>query len=98
MTKFLLNRRYSAATIAIAAATVELCRARLRPGPAAGPGQLRKQGQSDQAIVVTGSRIRRDPLDQDNPVVFVDRDDIDRTGLTSVAEVLQRLAERAAAP
>ncbi|HEV2865617.1 MAG TPA: TonB-dependent receptor, partial [Allosphingosinicella sp.] len=43
------------------------------------------------AIVVTGSRIRRDPLDQDQPVVFVDRQDIDRTGLTSTAEVLQRL-------
>jgi iron complex outermembrane receptor protein len=42
-------------------------------------------------IVVTGSRIRRDPLAQDQPVTFVDREDIDRTGLTSVADVLQRL-------
>jgi iron complex outermembrane receptor protein len=42
-------------------------------------------------IVVTGSRIRRDPLDQDQPVTFVDREDIDRTGLSSVADVLQRL-------
>ena len=45
----------------------------------------------EQAILVTGSRIRRDPLDQDQPVVFVDRQDIDRTGLVSTAEVLQRL-------
>ena len=67
-----------------------LCRTRLRPGPAAGTAAA-QEGQGDQAIVVTGSRIRRDPLDQDNPVVFVDRDAIDRTGLTSVAEVLQRL-------
>ena len=44
-------------------------------------------------IVVTGSRIRRDPLDQDQPVTFVDRADIDRTGLTSTADVLQRLPE-----
>jgi len=42
-------------------------------------------------IVVTGSRIRRDPLSQDQPVTFVDRADIDRTGLSSVADVLQRL-------
>jgi iron complex outermembrane receptor protein len=48
-------------------------------------------GQGGETIVVTGSRIRRDPLDQDQPVVFVDRADIDRTGLTSTAEVLQRL-------
>jgi iron complex outermembrane receptor protein len=45
----------------------------------------------EQSIVVTGSRIRRNPLDQTQPVVFVDRADIDRTGLTSTAEVLQRL-------
>ena len=47
--------------------------------------------QGEQAIIVTGSRIRRDPLQQDQPVVFVDREDIDRTGLTSTADVLQRL-------
>ena len=42
-------------------------------------------------IVITGSRIRRDPLEQDAPIVFVDREDIDRTGLNSIADVLQRL-------
>jgi iron complex outermembrane recepter protein len=49
------------------------------------------QEAAEGSILVTGSRIRRDPLDQDQPVVFVDRADIDRTGLTSTAEVLQRL-------
>jgi iron complex outermembrane receptor protein len=49
------------------------------------------QDSSEESILVTGSRIRRDPLDQDQPVVFVDRADIDRTGLSSTAEVLQRL-------
>jgi iron complex outermembrane receptor protein len=52
------------------------------PAPAAG---------NEQTIVVTGSRIRRDPLDQAQPVTFVDRADLDRTGLTSTAEALQRL-------
>ncbi|MFT6570810.1 MAG: iron complex outermembrane receptor protein, partial [Sphingomonas echinoides] len=46
---------------------------------------------SDQDIVVTGSRIRRSPLDQDKPVVTVDQAAIARTGLSSVADVLQRL-------
>ena len=52
------------------------------------------QGQSAQAeesIVVTGSRIRRNPLEQDAPVVFVDQADIAKTGLNSVNDVLQRL-------
>ena len=42
-------------------------------------------------IVVTGSRIRRDPLSQDAPIVFVDADDIAKTGLNSINDVLQRL-------
>jgi iron complex outermembrane receptor protein len=47
--------------------------------------------QSDETIVITGSRIRRNPLDQDQPVTFLDQADIARTGLTSAADVLQRL-------
>jgi iron complex outermembrane receptor protein len=46
-------------------------------------------------IVVTGSRIRRDPLDQDKPVAIVDAEAIAKTGLTSVADVLQRLPSAA---
>ena len=34
-------------------------------------------------IVVTGSRIRRDPLSQDQPIVFVDQADIAKSGLNS---------------
>jgi iron complex outermembrane receptor protein len=46
-------------------------------------------------IVITGSRIRRDPLSQDSPVTFVDQSDIQKTGLNSVNEVLQRLPSAA---
>ncbi|KQU56027.1 TonB-dependent receptor [Sphingomonas sp. Leaf339] len=42
-------------------------------------------------IVVTGSRIRRDPLAQAAPLTTVDSADIARTGLSSIADVLQRL-------
>jgi len=42
-------------------------------------------------IIVTGSRIRRDPLDQPSPVITVDENAIARTGLSSVADILQRL-------
>ncbi len=46
-------------------------------------------------IIVTGSRIRRDPLDQPLPVVSVDEASIAKTGLSSVADVLQRLPSAA---
>ena len=42
-------------------------------------------------IVVTGSRIRRDPLNQDSPVITVDQEALAKTGLSAVADVLQRL-------
>lgn len=42
-------------------------------------------------IVVTGSRIRRDPLDNPSPVTIVDEAAIAKTGLSSVADVLQRI-------
>ncbi|HEX6375042.1 MAG TPA: TonB-dependent receptor [Allosphingosinicella sp.] len=47
--------------------------------------------QNDPDIVITGSRIRRNPLDSDQPVTFLDEADIARTGLTSAADVIQRL-------
>jgi iron complex outermembrane recepter protein len=55
-------------------------------GPSAkGPGE----------IVITGSRIRHNPLDQPAPVVFVDQQDIQKTGLNSITDVLQRLPSAA---
>jgi iron complex outermembrane receptor protein len=46
---------------------------------------------SQPDIVITGSRIRRNPLDLDAPRVFLDQQDIAKTGLTSINDVLQRL-------
>ncbi|HWT12795.1 MAG TPA: TonB-dependent receptor, partial [Allosphingosinicella sp.] len=97
MTSLSRNIRIGAATFAIAVASLAMPAAALAQPSSdqpdepivgdAGPAAT----EDDQAILVTGSRIRRDPLDQDQPVVFVDRQDIDRTGLVSTAEVLQRL-------
>jgi iron complex outermembrane receptor protein len=42
-------------------------------------------------IVITGSRIRHNPLDLNAPRVFVDQTDIKKTGLNSLNEVLQHL-------
>jgi iron complex outermembrane receptor protein len=50
------------------------------------------QAQDDvDTVVVTGSRIRQDPLNQPAPLVTVDDEDIARSGLTSVGDLLQRL-------
>nr|WP_294850202.1 TonB-dependent receptor [uncultured Sphingomonas sp.] len=53
------------------------------------PASVQSAGGKD--IIVTGSRIRRDPLDQDSPITFVDKSDMEKTGVNSVSEVLQRL-------
>lgn len=66
----------------------------LPPPPAeAAQAQAAPSNETDRQgdIVITGSRIRRDPLSQDSPIVFVDQADIARTGLNSVNDVLQRL-------
>ncbi len=45
----------------------------------------------EEEIVVTGSRIHRDPLNNASPVADLTGEDLDRTGLTSTADILQRL-------
>ena len=53
--------------------------------------QVATPDDTSEDIVVTGSRIRQNPLNQDSPVVTVDEAAIGRTGLSSIADVLQRL-------
>ncbi|MDT8758915.1 TonB-dependent receptor [Sphingomonas psychrotolerans] len=79
--------RTSGVAIAALAAALAAMPAQAQTTPA-DDGQTAAQGED---IVVTGSRIRRNPLDQDKPVVTVDEASIARTGLSSVADVLQRL-------
>ncbi|MEG3165177.1 TonB-dependent receptor [Sphingomonas sp. PB2P19] len=75
-----------------------LALATMLAGAPAGAQQVAVPAVSDapgEEIVVTGSRIRRDPLDQPSPVITVDAESIQRTGLSSVADVLQRLPSAA---
>src|SRR5919107_5740063 len=55
------------------------------------PASTAEEPTDQGDIVVTGSRIRRDPLAQDSPIVFVDQEDMAKTGLNSVNDILQRL-------
>lgn len=87
--------RRSSASLAIIAFSLASAPAFAQDAPPAdqpsGTPTTTPPATGDQSIVITGSRIRRDPLDQTQPVVFVDREAMDRTGLSSVADVLQRL-------
>ena len=47
---------------------------------------------SDETIVVTGSRLRRDERNSPDPVTIIDPSLSEKEGLFSTAEVLQRLA------
>ena len=78
--------------IALALGGVAAAQSTLPPPDAAQtPATTASEPGEAGEIVVTGSRIRRDPLSQDAPIVFVDQDDIAKTGLNSVNDVLQRL-------
>ena len=46
----------------------------------------------EEQIIVTGSRIRRDPLSARESILDIDATDRDRSGLTSLGDMLARLA------
>jgi iron complex outermembrane receptor protein len=46
---------------------------------------------ADDEIVVTGSRIRQNPLNQSRPVLDLGEEQIDKSGLNSVGDFLQRI-------
>ncbi|MFA5989413.1 MAG: TonB-dependent receptor [Sphingomonas sp.] len=65
--------------------------AQATPANAQAPADEAVAEDDTGTIVVTGSRIRRDPLSQESPTVTVDAEAYARTGLSSIADVLQRL-------
>jgi iron complex outermembrane receptor protein len=44
-----------------------------------------------QTVVVTGSRIRQNPLNEAAPVITVSEEDIQKTGQTSIGDILQHM-------
>ena len=77
----------SAGTAAHAQSNVPTVEAQQAPATTTVSAQDVAKGE----IIITGSRIRRNPLDQDQPVVYVDQSDMLKTGLSNVNDVLQRL-------
>ena len=67
---------------------------------AALPAAAEPAGQAPaiEEVVVTGSRIRRDAVNQPTAILELDRDELDRTGLTNLGEALQNLPIAGSAP
>ena len=61
------------------------------PDTTQNPSTTAQEPDRQGEIVITGSRIRRNPLEQEAPIVFVDQADIQKTGLNNINDVLQRL-------
>ena len=87
--------RCGAAILALVAGGAASAQSTLPPPDIAQAPSSASEPTQGGDIVVTGSRIRRDPLAQDAPIVFVDQDDIAKSGLNSVNDVLQRLPSAA---
>src|SRR5690349_20669571 len=79
------------AAIATAAASAHAQSTLPPPDVTTNPAGPSAQPTPPGEIVVTGTRIRRNPLDLDAPRVFIDQSDIQKTGLNSINDVLQRL-------
>jgi len=91
MTRIPLALRAGTAIFAVAIATSATAQDAVPPPDVAETPATASEPTATGDIVVTGSRIRRDPLSQDQPIVFVDQEDMAKTGLNSVNDILQRL-------
>ena len=91
MTRMPFALRAGTAVLAVAIATSAAAQDIVPPPDAAQNPATAAEPSDEGDIVVTGSRIRRDPLSQDSPIVFVDQEDMQKTGLNSVNDILQRL-------
>jgi iron complex outermembrane receptor protein len=92
MTRFTAVLRATASLAAMITAGVAGAQSVLPPSSSAtAPAAVSDQMAAGGEIIVTGSRIRRDPLNQDSPVITLDQNAIAQTGLSAIADVLQRL-------
>ena len=67
------------------------------PAPAPATPGTAEEARTLDTVVVTGTRIRRAEVEGQVPVQVLTREDIDRSGFTSVAEVVQNLTASGAA-
>ena len=67
------------------------------PAPASATPETAEEARTLDTVVVTGTRIRRAEVEGQVPVQVLTREDIDRSGFTSVAEVVQNLTASGAA-
>jgi iron complex outermembrane recepter protein len=95
MKRFETMLRAGVALVALGAGGTAAQAQSTQPPPEVVAGQASPAAPSARGpgneIVITGSRIRRNPLDLNAPRVFIDQSDIQKTGLNSVNDVLQRL-------
>ena len=80
--------------------TAGLCAAALGALAAAIPLQS-AHAQSEEAleeVIVTGSRIRRDPLNEPTAIMEISAGDIQKTGMTNLGDALQNLPISGSAP
>ncbi|MDH3372575.1 MAG: TonB-dependent receptor [Gammaproteobacteria bacterium] len=68
-------------TLVLAAGTVQVAQAQ----------ESARAGERLEEVIVTGSRIRQDPLAESGPVMQVSNEDLLKSGLTSIGDFLQRL-------
>ena len=57
-------------------------------GPALAPASAQ---ETPDTVIVTGSRIRVDPLQQNQPIITLGGEEIAKTGLNATADILQHL-------
>ena len=95
----MMNRTLLRAGICIQAMTLASAAAHsqaVNVGPGASASATTNEAaNTPDDIIVTGSRIRQNPLEQRSPVVTLDTGALAQTGLTSVADILQRLPSAA---
>lgn len=90
MERSILFARVSGATLALGLLAAPPASAQIATDPATPTAPAATEAPVED-VVVTGSRIRRDPLDQPSPVTVLDDTSVARTGLSAIADVLQRL-------
>ena len=78
-------KKYSLSTGAVAVALMWCLT--VTPAQLAGAQEV----ETVEEVVVTGSRIRQDPLSETGPVLQISNEDILKSGLTSLGDFLQRL-------